>query len=457
MPKVLLIIVAAVITAMLCVCISIIMKRNKTPFARIISKTLFFAGLYSAWLLKLNYETAAVSVYTPFYKIFEISEYGYTAVLNDLLRYAGPFAIAGFFYMAAFPGVGIIGSLITGIIVSLLFNLKQIITGQPFITDEYLLAGIGMAVGTGLYVIIARLIQKTPVFNRLMIAVPNKGKGIASWIICSAVYLGIALILIIDFGKGYADLSLFKSDVPLPNDITLSIGLDKSGSIEGIYAYHSRSTVEAVGELRDELIPDGTISYADWGGYTVTDEYASLSYAADHSWVYTLNSISDNSEILSAQQADELVRTFFKNNDLITTELYEQTDCIKAESDDGSICGYDMYYITACDGAPVLNNNRITVSVRGSEITRIRKDGPDLVLEAKKHIISQNEAYSRLINGGGAYTLFLEAVSAEFTDCNLGYMVNSQGYYLPVWYFTASAVLADGGVSEFEAYVPALK
>lgn len=65
-----------------------------------------------------------------------------------------------------------------------------------------------------------------------------------------------------------------------------------------------------------------------------------------------------------------------------------------------------MYYMTAFDGAPILNNNRLTVSVRGDEITRIRKDGPDLVLEAKKHIISQNEAYSRLIKGGGAYTLF---------------------------------------------------
>ncbi len=457
MPNALLIIVAAVITAMLCVCISIIMKRNKTPFARIISMILFFAGLFSAWLIKLNYETAAVSVYMPFYKVFEISEYGYTAVLNDLLRYAGPFAIAGFFYMAAFPGIGVIGSLITGIMVSLLFNLRQIITGQPFITDEYLLAGIGMAVGTGVYVIIARLIQKTPVFNSLMMPVPNKGKGIAAWIICSAVYLGISLILIIDFGKGYADLSLFKSDVPLPDDITLSIGLDKSGSIEEIYAYHARSTVEAVGELRDVLMPNGTISYADGGGYMVTDERASLSYAVDHSWVYTLNSISDKSQILSAQQADELVRTFFENNDLITTELYEQTDCIETESDDGFVEGYDMYYITAYDGAPILNNNRVTVSVRGSEITRIRKDGPDLVLEAKKHIISQNEAYSRLINGGGAYTLFIEAVSAEITGCNLGYMVNSQGYYLPVWYFTASAVLADGSISEFEAYVPALK
>lgn len=456
MPNALLIIVVAVITAILCVCISIIMKRNKTPFARIISMILFFAGLFSAWLIKLNYESAAVSVYMPFYKVFEISEYGYTAVLNDLLRYAGPFAIAGFFYMAAFPGIGVISSLITGVMVSLLFNLKRIVTGQPFITDEYLLAGIGMAVGTALYVIITRLIQKTSVFKSLMIPVPNKGKGIAAWIICSVVYLGIALILIIDFGKGYAGLSLFKSDVPLPDDITLSVGLDKSGSIEEIYAYHARSTVEAVGELRDVLMPDGTISYVDGGGYTVTDERASLLYAADHSWVYTLNFISDNSQILSAQQADELVRTFFENNTLITTQLYKQTDCIEAEGDDGSK-GYDMYYITAFDGAPILNNNRVTVSVRGNEITRIRKDGPDLVLEAKKHIISQNEAYSRLINGGGAYTLFSEAVSAEFTDCNLGYMVNSQGYYLPVWFFTASAVLADGSVSEFEAYVPALK
>jgi len=457
LPNSLLITVVAAITAILCVCISIIMKRNKTPFARIISMILFFAGLFSAWLIKLNYEAAAVSVYMPFYKVFEISEYGYTAVLNDLLRYAGPFAVAGFFYMAAFPGIGVIGSLITGIIVSLLFNLKQIITGQPFITDEYLLAGIGMAVGTGLYVIISRLIQKTSVFKSLRVPVPNKGKGIAAWIICSVVYLGIAIILIVDFGKGYADLSLFKSDVPLPDDITLSIELDKSGSIEEVYAYYARSTVEAVGELRDVLMPDGTISYADGGGYTVTDERASLSYAADHSWVYTLNLISDNSQNISAQQADELVRTFFENNDLLTTELYKQTDCIEAESDDGSPGGYDMYYMTAFDGAPILNNNRLTVSVRGDEITRIRKDGPDLVLEAKKHIISQNEAYSRLIKGGGAYTLFSEAASAEFTDCDLGYMVNSQGYYLPVWHFTANAVLSDGSKAEFEAYVPALK
>ena len=76
MPNSLLITVVAAITAILCVCISIIMKRNKTPFARIISMILFFAGLFSAWLIKLNYEAAAVSVYMPFYKVFEISEYG---------------------------------------------------------------------------------------------------------------------------------------------------------------------------------------------------------------------------------------------------------------------------------------------------------------------------------------------------------------------------------------------
>ena len=62
MPNSLLITVVAAITAILCVCISIIMKRNKTPFARIISMILFFTGLFSAWLIKLNYEAAAVSV-----------------------------------------------------------------------------------------------------------------------------------------------------------------------------------------------------------------------------------------------------------------------------------------------------------------------------------------------------------------------------------------------------------
>jgi hypothetical protein len=99
------------------------------------------------------------------------------------------------------------------------------------------------------------------------------------------------------------------------------------------------------------------------------------------------------------------------------------------------------------------------ISVReGGTLTEIRKFDADISKKANARLISQKEAYSLLMEGKGAYTLFSPAKNADFYGCGLSYMVNSaQGYYLPVWRFTAKAVLEDGTETEFEAYVPAMK
>ena len=460
LPKLLLCIVVFAAYAILVALFAFIMKRKGASASKITYVVLFLAALFASWLLKLHSEPAASSQLIPFYKVAAISDYGYKPILNDLVSYAAPFLIAGFLFIPAFPQLGVVASFIVGIVASLVCNIYGIATSGIFVTDEYILAGLGAAVGTGLYSIVIYALKKTSLPQKLCLPIPDKKRRTASWIACASVYFFIAFVLILDYGKTYTDLELFRSDVPLPDDITVSAELSKKSERVAIYSPSDDDAgINLAAMLRDTLMSDGFISYNADDIYTIESDTANIVCSPDGSWQYSFYGAYDGADAnITKESADKIVRDFFAEKALITAQLYELTDFIELKDASGAITGYDLYYTTSYDGCPIINSSRVVVGLSsGGTITKIRKDGSNAYPAVYKRIISQSSAYSKLINGEGSYTLFTDIKQAVMYGCKLAYMVNGQGDYLPVWVFEFIGTGEDGNSVEFEGYMPAMK
>lgn len=296
----------------------------------------------------------------------------------------------------------------------------------------------------------------------------------------AAVYFGIAFVLIADYGEPFSELQLFTNSNPLPNELAVGCELNRHESRAAIYTSTGALTNEQMRKLADALDIQTDIMEVE-SGFMAVDQSRTLNIYSDGTWEYAdtsvepgdvpaesesvllaiafLNNISgSNARVISASDTkvltgESLLKPFEEYSG-ITKELYAQ---MQAEAQ--KPIAVDIYLLSSIDGFKISGSNEITATVgRGGKIAAIKVFDPDLKVKAKKKIISQAEAYEKLISGEGAFTLFTKAESAIFNSCELVYMLNSaQGYYLPVWSFNATAKLEDGSTQQFEAYVPALK
>lgn len=456
------------------------MKRKGAGIKRLATAGLFSALLLTAYLLRKSYTPAVIAQYIPLYKLFKIAEYGYQSILRDLLLFALPFLPAGLLLPAVFPGAGVIISFLCGAASVFIMDIPSLILGMTFVADEYAYAAFGMAAGTGLSIILMHFLKSNPLFKRLGFLPPFRKNLAGAVLVTGIAYFGIALIMITDFGEIYGELNLFRSDTPLPADITVSANLSDAAGKAAIYETERQDFLKRGKMTAEKLGIEAEVQYVEDACVFAEEGYI-LRFSPDGSWIYTSPEVPEG-EVPSKEQAEKLARDFFeqkqpantrlgelndaaeKTNAHLIPEFTEDLDMTRDQYDEltellRQPAGYDLYFKSSIDGCAIIGANEVMVSVRqGGIVTEIRKFDGDLKKKEKARIISQKEAYLRLLEGKGAYTLFSPAVSAEICDCELAYMVNSaQGYYLPVWRFKAVASSEDGTKTEFEAYVPAMK
>lgn len=448
-------------------------KRSATGIA------LLLLSIYTIWLIKEFIPSPLTSAPVPFYKLFDISEFGYKSVLVDLLKYALPSLPLGLLMACFFAETGMLLSFICGTAAAFFIKLPELFTG-PFIADEYVFAGIGCATGAALYRAALYALRKTSVPCKLGAELPSKRRLRSAFIVLAAVYFGIAFVLIADYGETYSQLQLFSNTVPLPEELVLNCELNNKESRAAIYTSAGELTDEQMHSLAAALgINTGLIKTEN--GYMAVDQSRNLTIYSDGTWEYSDTStgsedIPDADEAIRiaidfinrasgakvkvAAASDTMILTGesllkpFEEYEGITRELYAQM-----LEEAKKPVAVDVYLVSSVDGFMISGSNEVTVSVGpGGIITSAKIFDPDLKVQAKRKIISQSEAYEMLVSGEGAYTLFEQARSARINACELIYMLNSaQGYHLPVWCFKATVQLSDGTEQEFEAYVPALK
>lgn len=418
---------------------------------------LFTLSLYAAFLLKLKNTAQAVDAFVPFYKLFALREYGYASVLRDLLSFAAPFLVAGALIVPAFPQAGLFAALLAGTFSALAFNVYPLYNGMAFVTDEYLYAGIGCATGAAVYAILANLLKKRLPLDRLRLPVPLRRRYRAALLLFIAVYFGVALVMVFDYGEPYAPIQFFDSETALPKNIALNCALSEEAGRANIYIPSAASPAEKAGELAEELgIADAPI-YRD-GTYIADDGTAKLTLTESGSWVYEAAAAPEG-ELPTQESAEDAVFAFFAERRLIAAELGAVTDIVAHSATDGAPKGYDVYLSTSVNGMPIVGSSTLVVSVRaGNAVTKIRRYDGDVLPSTIVNIISQQKAYEKIASGDCAYTLFTPASSATVDGCRLIYMANSsQGYYLPVWMFTCAAQYEDGTAGVFYIYVEAMK
>ena len=419
--------------------------------------TLFVLSLYAAFLIKLNVTQPSVSVFLPFYKLFDLNQYGYASVLRDLLSYAVPFVLAGFLLIPAFPQAGLVAAFFSGMASALIFNIYPLFNEMPFVTDEYICAGLGLALGASLYSILAGLFKKKLPLSQLRLPVPLHSRNRNSLIYFVVVYLGIALVMVFDYGEPYAPIQFFDSETDLPESITLDCELGTDAAKANIYipsnvpaSDKAASLVDALGIANDAVYSDGT--------YTSSDDDQKLTVTDSGSWVYEFTGAVSGDAPTEADATAAVFR-FFDEHDLITVDLYEVTDMVAHNNETGLTDGYDVYLSTSVNGMPLVGSSSLVVSVRGGDtITKIRRYDCDVLPSTIINIISPEKAYEKIAAGDCAYTLFAPAKSAGIKSCRIIYMANSsQGYYLPVWMFSCTAEFEDGTTGDFDIYVEAKK
>lgn len=430
----------------------LIMKKNGVGRRQLICVGLTFASLILAYFLKCNIEIPTVGALIPFYKVAALTEYGYASILHDLVIYALPFVALGFFIKPAFSGAGLCASLISGLFCSLALNIPHLIGGGVFISDEYVFAAIGSAVGYSLYCIIVVLLSKTKLIKKLGVPVPERKARRIAYVAFAAVYFFIALVMIFDYGEAYSGIQFFDNSVSLPQQLSFEFEPETDRLSANVYAPSTQPVAERTKAVASALGISGEATTAG-GVYNVSEGTKTLAYTQSGSWTYEDSAIP-SSAISSPDTAIATVMDFFSTHQVLTVSVDSVSDIIAKSDDQAS--GYDVYLTTAIGVAPIIGSNTIMVSVRGeSSITLIRKYDEDLIAESQVAIISQKEAVDNIVSGRCAYTLFSEAQSAIVTSCELAYMANSsQGYYLPIWKFSA---IAKNGASEtpFEIYVEA--
>lgn len=418
---------------------------------------LFFIALYMAFLMKLNENFPAVNAFIPCYKLFSISEYGYASILSDLLAYAAPYILAGLLLIPAFPRFGMFAAFGTGVIVSLIFNVYPLFNGASFVTDEYLAGGLGLALGASVYTVLAYLLKKRLPFDKLKLPVPTHRRFKPAIILAVAVYLGIALIMVFDYGKAYDPVQFFESATPLPESITLDCELSDVAERVKIYVPSTQSVEERAAAIAYQFEMYSAVSVSD-GIYTVEGDSQKLTMTESGSWVYESTAVPEGA-LPSAESAETTVLDFFSEHLVLTVELDEVTDVVERMDSSGALEGYDVYCSMKIGDCPIIGSSTIVASVkRGNTITKIRRYDGDVLAGKSISIVSEKKAYERYLAGECAYTLFSPADSASIISCELIYMANSsQGYYLPVWVFSCTAHMEDGTDGSFDIYVDASK
>lgn len=418
---------------------------------------LFTLALYAAFLSKRGNAGQAVDAFIPFYKIVNLREYGYASILRDLVSFAAPFALAGLLLIPAFPRAELFWAFSTGVTVSLAYNVYPLFDGMSFVTDEYVYAGIGCATGAAVYTILANLLKKRLPLDRLSLPVPLRKRNVAALLLFGAVYFGIALVMVFDYGEPYAPIQFFESDTPLPDAITLECELSSEAGRANIYIPSTSSPADRAGELAAKLGISGEVALKG-GTYAAEDEKARLTLTESGSWVYEYRA-APQGEPPTEQSARDAAFAFFEGRGLMTVDLFEATDIVAHKADDGSFDGYEVYLSSAVNGMPIVGSSTLVVSVRaGDAVVKIRRYDGDVLASTIVNIISQRKAYEKIASGDCAYTLFAPASGASIQSCRIIYMANSsQGYYLPVWMFTCRAQYEDGAAGEFYIYVEAMK
>lgn len=458
----------------------IIFKRKGWSSKRLAALAMLAVSLLCAWILQDGNELPLTSRPLPFYKLFNLAEYGYQSVLSDLVNYALPYAPAGFFAAFAFPVIGIGIAAAAGLIFSLLFHAPALFGGAAFVSDVYVHAALGMAAGAALFVLAAHLARKKSWFAAVGAAAPSKGRFRASAALLAIIYLGVAFVMIADYGEQYGELYLHRNDVPLP-EIVVETSLESDVKRAPIYATGNENPLEAARRLAEVLGMEGEFAQAAAAYVIASPDGGLLTFDATTTWTYEFQGLYSGAAP-DVTQAEEAARAYFEERDLlsgmrlgklidaevVTNEHlvgpYDPEGIYSKEIYDALLAeakkpvGADLLFRLNVGGHDVIGSNEISVSVRGGDtVTRIRKNDPYPVQTATKGVIPPQEAWDKFQAGEGSHTLYEPLVSAALKGVSLCYMLEARGNYLPVWMFELRGNNDKGDTIAFEAYVSALK
>ena len=462
------------------------LKRQGWDRLRLIWTGLFLISLCAAFAWKQSVDVGMVSRFTPFYKLVQYSEFGYRSFLSDLAGFGLPFLFMGMFLLFAFPGVRLWQSALLGGLCALIFHAYGLLSGaRPFVLDEYLYAALGAAAGTGLAALLLGLFQKAPWLPRIGLGVPPIAMRRASLWVCGVIYIGIALLLIIDFGTPYGNLSLFESSISLPQDMRSTVDFsEKAPSRVPVYAANAGNLEQQIKEIATGLGVVDEVQDLGGNSYAVVDENGTMVMMdGSGAWSYQTHALSEEGASLpSLEEAEQLARAFFQEHSIPGIDLGPLTDSMEvmptwkpgefdpeemtqAEYDELVALSqlptaYRLYFSTLVDGYRLRNGNELLVTVHaGGVITKIQALGSSLKQAGSVSILSPQQALDMVLKGEiQSYTLFSPANSVVFTGYELVYFADtSQGYWLPAWAFQGTASTEEGETISFEAYVPAKK
>ncbi len=415
-------------------------------------------ALGAAYFIKLGVQEPSASIFIPFYKLYAINEFSHTGIIDDLVTYALPYVLAGFFFMPAMPRFGIVSSFFAGILFSICSRIYFLLEGGSFVTDEYLFAGIGMAAGCALYIMLAYILRKKIDFKEYMLPLPQRRSFVLSLIIWVILYVGIAFMMIFDYGAPYDSIVFGEDKFKLPSEITLNCSLEKEGAKLFMYEPSSQPIEERLTAVAQSVGIYDDIKISS-GAYVAESEAGKVTMTESGSWVYDSYSAPEG-ELPTRDSAVNAVFRFFSSRQILSTDIDRVTDIIeRTDTGSGSFIGYDIYLSSSVAGNPIVDSCAIVVSVRaGNSIVKVRRYDGDIQTFAQINGISPEKAYSHILSGQCANTLEAEAVSASINSYKLVYMNNStQGYYLPVWCFNCTATEEDGSSESFNIYVQADK
>lgn len=431
-------------------------KRREGSLCAVYS-VFFSAALFFAYLIKLNLPVPDSSVFLPFNKLIHIYEYNYADILRDILIYAVPYLAAGFFFRPAFPRSGIAASAIFGVMYALVANIYPLLDSGIFITDEYILAGLGMGAGCALYGLLAYAFRRKNIFNKLKLPLPRRRSLIFAVILWVVLYIAIALLLIFNFSRPYEVLLLPQSPFALPSKVELNCSFDKSESDPYYYAPSSTPLDQRLSAIARGVGIDAQPTF-DAGVYTSENEFGKVTMTENGGWVY--DSFETPAGALPTREsAVNAVFGFFAGTQLLSVEMDEVFDIVeRTDSDTGRFCGFDVFISTSVDGRPIIDSSTVVATVRAdNSIVKIRRYDGDIEPAGQVRGLSAEKAFAKLLNEPCFNTLSQSAQSAVVNDYELAYMKNDKGYYLPVWCFFCTAQLDNGSVEDFTACVRADK
>lgn len=419
---------------------------------------LFCTCLGAAYALKLGMADPAESIFMPFHKLYNFSEYGSAGVLDDLFSYALPYLAAGFLFMPAFPRFKMLGAFIGGLLASLCSRIYFLLEGGGFVTDEYLYAGIGMAAGCALYILAAYIFRKKIDFKEFKLPFPKHSSFVWSLTILLIIYTGIAFTMIFGSHEPYDDIAFAANAYELPADITLDCPLGENSDKLLMYVPSTQPIEERLMAVAQSVGIYDAITAAS-GVYIAENETGRVTMTESGSWVYESYTVPEG-DLPTQDEAVNAVFRFFSSRQILSTDIDKVTDIIERTDDTtGTRIGYDIYLSSSVNGSPIVNSCAIVVSVRaGESIVKIRRYDCDIQAGAQLNGISQQKAYEAILAGRGTNTLTAPAESVMVNTCDLVYMQNpTQGYYLPVWAFGCTAARQDGTTEDFFIYIQADK